>query len=120
MQLRDFIAESLKQIIDGVNEARVHAEANGARINPVLQWPRRESGFRTEGNSGSPVEPIEFDVAVTVTEGTQTKGGIGVFTGIVGMGSQGQSDSTNSSISRIKLMVPVVLPSTPLPPRRDA
>ena len=120
MQLRDFIAESLKQIIDGINEAKIHAEANGARVNPVLQWPGRDSGFRTEGNSGAPVEPIEFDVAVTVTEGTQTKGGIGVFTGIVGMGSQGQSDSMNSSISRIKFMVPVVLPSSAIPPKSDA
>ena len=62
-----------------------------------------------------PIETIEFDVAVTVTEGTQTKGGIGVFMGAVGLGSQGQSSNQNASVTRIKFSVPLVLPITPNP-----
>ena len=57
------------------------------------------------------LHPIEFDVAVTTTEGTETKGGIGVFVVAVGLGSQGKSDATNSSSSRIKFSVPIFLPN---------
>jgi hypothetical protein len=49
-------------------------------------------------DTGAIAKEIEFDVAVTVIEGTQTKGGIGVFVGPIGIGSQGQSNVSNQSI----------------------
>jgi small neutral amino acid transporter SnatA (MarC family) len=49
-------------------------------------------------------------VAVTATDGTKTKGGIGVFVGAVGLGSQGQSEELKQSMSKIKFTVPLALP----------
>jgi hypothetical protein len=98
MKLQDFVAETLKELIDGVKTAQSHAISNGARVNP--------HGLHFKENQ----QHVEFDVAVTTTEGTQTKGGIGVFVGPVGLGSQGQSDNTNSSVSRIRFSIKVVLP----------
>lgn len=116
MQLKDFVAESIKQIVDGVNEAMAYAAEKGARINPERQiLNANNASARSDPRNGASIETIEFDVAVTVTEGTQTKGGIGVFTGIVGLGSQGQSNATNSSVTRLKFVVPIALPSTPNP-----
>ncbi len=116
MELKDFVAESIKQIIDGVNEAKRYAAENGSRINPERQIHNaNNASSRADAKTGASIETIEFDVAVTVTDGTQTRGGIGVFTGIVGLGSQGQSDSSNSSVSRLRFVVPIALPSTPNP-----
>ena len=116
MQLKDFVAESIKQIVDGVSDAMEHAASKGARINPERQvFNANNAGARSDPRNGASIETVEFDVAVTVTEGTQTKGGIGVFTGVVGLGSQGQSEATNSSVTRLKFVVPIALPFTPNP-----
>jgi len=54
---------------------------------------------------------IEFDVAVTVTEGAERKGGIGVAAGIFAIGGQGKTETQSGTVSRIKFSVPVMLPS---------
>jgi len=59
---------------------------------------------------GQLVQTVEFDVAVTATEGTDTKGGIGVVAGVFALGSQGQSSEEISAVSRIKFSVPITLP----------
>ena len=63
---------------------------------------------------------IHFDVAVSISESSETKGGIGVFAGPLGpVGSQDQSDVASSSMSRIKFSIPVKLPVQPkAKPRR--
>ena len=107
MKLKDFVAETLKEIIDGVIEAQKHYSANGGVINSGdIEGPK----VGTDRHTGVPLQSVEFDVAVTTTEGTETKGGIGVFVGPIGLGSQGKSDSANSSVSRIKFSIPVILP----------
>ena len=61
------------------------------------------------------VQKVEFDVAVTASTGTATKGGIGIMVGAIGLGSQGKSEAQDSSISRIKFLVPMVLPMEDAP-----
>jgi hypothetical protein len=119
MELRDFVAESIKQIVDGVNEAKHYAAEKGGTVNPERQIHNSNNAqSRTNAKTGASIETIEFDVAVTVTEGTQTKGSIGIFMGAVGLGSQGQSNAANSSITRLRFSVPISLPSTPNPSDR--
>jgi len=59
---------------------------------------------------GIVVQFVQFDVALTVKEGTGTKGGIGVFAGVISLGSAGQSSAENASVSRVKFLVPLALP----------
>jgi hypothetical protein len=99
MDLETFVAETLRQIVKGVQTAQEHEDCKGARINPVDQYHRVH------------VKDMEFDVAVTVTEGSEKKGGIGVFTGVFGVGGQANNNTANSSVSRIKFSVPVILPT---------
>jgi hypothetical protein len=61
-------------------------------------------------HTGEVVGMVEFDVAVRATEGKETKGGIGVVAGVIGLGSSGKSDSSSGSESRIKFSIPVLLP----------
>ena len=98
MELKDFIEETLKQIISGVRSAQENAIELGAKINP-------------RGGSVVEMRNVHFDVAVGTSKETETKGGIGVVVVPGGSaGSQDQSDVASSSMSRIKFSVPVKLP----------
>ena len=113
MELETFVAETLRQIVKGVRTAQQSEDCKGSYINPGGKVVNVDGSF----HSSSPPKPcnIEFDVAVTAVEGTEKKGGIGVVAGVFGIGGQSASNMTNSSVSRIKFGVPVVLPATPNP-----
>lgn len=121
MELKDFVAESIKQIIDGVNHAKEYADMNGARVNPARQVrSSNDTTQRRDSVDGSSIETINFDVAVKAEEGTKTQGGVGVFIGVVNFGSTGASESVSSSLSRLRFSVPVALPSTSNPSKRSS
>jgi hypothetical protein len=114
VELKDFVSETLRQIIGGVREAQKLAAEHGGKVVPDKIAFRTDQGLQLwDKRDGTPIQMIEFDVAVTTTEGTTTKGGVGVFVGPVGLGSQGQSNASNQSISRIKFCVPIALPKHP-------
>ncbi len=94
MDLETFIAETLRQIVKGVETAQQHSDCKKATINYT---------------SGTTM--IDFDVAVTVSEGSnkQGKGNIGVAS-VFGIGGQANSTTANTSVSRIKFQLSVILP----------
>jgi hypothetical protein len=53
---------------------------------------------------------VDFDVPLTVTEGTGTTGGIGIVAEPFALGSTGQSTAQNSSVSRVRFSVSLALP----------
>lgn len=108
-----FISETLCQIVDGVKEAQQRATQARGGINPRLVGPIASDLMKHKlfVTSGGVAQFVEFDVALTATEGTGTKGGIGVVVGAIALGSSGQSRTENSASSRVKFSVPVVLPA---------
>jgi hypothetical protein len=118
MNLQQFISETLVQIAKGDEEANVQLKDSKAKINPrgIVTGGHSDSavyGFLAEESPDKfqkVVESIDFDVAVYAAEGTETKGGIGIMVGTIGLGSHGKSESGKSSESRIKFRVPMVLP----------
>lgn len=119
MELQIFVAETLKQIIDGVVDAQVHAKKKGAVVNPagriVSDWMSRKETKVRETDDPARGQSIEFDVAVTAGEGTQKKGGLGIIVGPVALGGQGQATANNQSVSRVKFAVPILLPAQKRP-----
>ncbi len=113
LQLEDFVSETLKQIINGVKSAQKHAAEYGARINPDSLTFRTDQGHvkMWDQKTGIVAQEVDFDVAVTTSQESKTKGGVGIFVGPVGVGSQGQSGAASQSVSRIKFNVPVVFPA---------
>lgn len=112
MDLKEFVGQALFDIVQGVLDAQTTLGANGKYINPELstqQGPLEKQG-KLVSIQGQLVQTVEFDIAVTATEGKGTKGGIGVVVGAIALGSQGQSSSESSAVSRIKFSVPVTLP----------
>src|SRR5262245_22082277 len=80
MELDEFVRKTIEQVISGVGAACKHAKANGAEIG------------------GDTLSPIEFDVAVTTTEGSETKANAGIKVAWIGIGGEGKSEATSSSV----------------------
>ena len=111
MELKDFVSQTLTQIIEGVKESQIKASELGGIVSPCLTSNHSEMGKQgILSASGRAAQIVQFDVALTVVEGTGTKGGIGVFAGAINLGSSGESKAESTSVSRIKFSVPVVLP----------
>lgn len=110
MNVQEFIKTALVEIIAGVSEARDAANEYGAIVGSDKAYGNvKEAKIITDEN-GRIISNVEFDIALSQIDSTDTKGGIGVFLGSVGVGSQGASHGENSSHSRIKFSVPVVFP----------
>jgi hypothetical protein len=112
MNIEDFVRETLVQITNGVTQAQRQLDPTGALVNPRMKAIGKEHSIgEVYMHAGEVVSFVEFDVAVGATEGKETKGGIGVVAGVIGLGSSGKSDSSSRSESRIKFKVPLLLPA---------
>ena len=107
MELNEFIENALTQIIDGVNAAAKHAKDNGAIIDPAND---KGMTFDNAATTGRKIAEVNFDVALSVSEGTGTKAGISVLRGAINLSAGGQSTAENSVVSRIRFVVPMALP----------
>ncbi len=107
MQLDDFIASTLTQIVAGIRRAQEGVAQYGAIINPQV-----------EGKAAGDLDPstltfrknVEFDVAVTVAKTTGSAAGLKVAAFGIGGSLDGKSDQQHSAVSRIKFSVLCVFP----------
>ncbi len=110
MNLEEFISTALTEIVAGVAKASNEAKTHGATIGSNKVYGYLKDAKIITDNDGKALSNVEFDIALTEANATDTKGGIGVFLGTVGLGSQGASHGESSSHSRIKFSVPIVFP----------
>ena len=118
MDLTTFIKEALVQIARGIEQANVALGDSTAIVNPRSIDPSVSNTTKVYGffNDKEPskyyriVQEINFDVAVFATEGTETRGGVGIMVATLGLGAQGKSQAGSSIESRIKFTVPMVFP----------
>jgi hypothetical protein len=112
MLLSEFVSSSITQIIDGVLEAQKHALEKGAKINPFgLSIDNPTTKIQQDYSRVEFGQVIEFDVAVTTTEGNQTQGGAGIsIASIARIGMDAKTDSSNTHVSRLKFSIPIFLP----------
>ncbi len=117
MELKEFVAETLKQVVDGIIDAQEYTKPKGATINPRGMIQNPQVGLIVADNPTRPQPPIpqmlEFDVAISVSEGKEAKAGIGVWAGAVGVGTQAKLEDGSLTVSRIKFSVPVLFPEQP-------
>ena len=107
--LQTFVADTIKAIVAGVSSAMEPVSTNGGVVNPATNsstgWPGPWSRSKGVG-----VQFVEFDVAVTSSEATDTKGGVGAMLGPIVLGSVGKSSDQQQHVSRIRFNVPLILP----------
>jgi hypothetical protein len=109
MELKDFIAETLVGIQQGVQlaiERTGKAQVSGV-INPV--WGKAS----LVGDSH--IREVQFDIAVTVTDKSSGKAAAGIKVVGIGVGGDHQHSEENARVSRIQFSVPVVPPVTEVP-----
>ena len=116
MELRDFLATTLREIIAAIADAAEYAGQHGAEVNPhTLEW-REDQGHVLiyDDETGLLATLVEFDVAITATESRErgVDGGIKVLGLHLGLGAHADSSAEMERVSRIKFNVPVVLPSS--------
>jgi hypothetical protein len=117
MELREFIALTLTQIAQGVRDAQGAAEAVGAHVNPVnlhLRGPGQLSEAAKHGAGWNPIQTVTFDVALTLDKTDMKKGRIGVAA-VFAAGVEGEIDTRNQRVNRVRFAVPILLPGHPIP-----
>ena len=103
MELKDFVAETLSQIIEGVRTAQ--AGEDGANVNAGMSGANFGGHLVNFGEFGVATR-VDFDVLVTA----ETKGGAGAKLSVFGVGVEGGGGHTAGSANRISFSVPVRLP----------
>ena len=111
MELKDFLSQTLTQIIEGVAESQQVAAGHGAAVNPAFNPMDNPARLGFINCYDGYAQLVHFDVALTVSEGTGTKAGVGVFAGTFNLGASGQSNSASSSVSHVQFNVPLILPA---------
>ena len=111
MNLQEFIRTALTDIVAGVADASKTAQEHGGSIGSMRLYGHVKENKVITDEKDNPVATVEFDIALAEASSKDTKGGIGVYLGAVGLGSQGASHGEASTHSRSKFSVPVVLPS---------
>jgi hypothetical protein len=96
MDLKTFISESIKDIFDGVIEAQDYAKKKGGKVN-VYQHDS--------------IRKIEYDIAVTASKSKvgEAKAKAKIFVVEANLG--GEVRKEDSTVSRIKFIIPVELPN---------
>ena len=96
MELKDFIEQSISEIIEALHSVKVKYNKNGRRV--VAPWTRRNDSTQTR--------QINFDIAVVSSESNTSKidgkAGISVIGGSIG----DEMNSKNENSSRIKFSIP--------------
>lgn len=112
MKLDDYVAETIKQIIKGINTAKDFGDEHGAKVNPEsASFPSGSANLIFCVDSGVPLQEIMFDIAVSVSEGSGSSESPELTVGSNSItGTSQSSESIHSSLNRIKFSIPVRLP----------
>ncbi|MEQ2352075.1 hypothetical protein [Pseudoalteromonas piscicida] len=111
MNLDKFVAETINQIIKGVSASQEYAKSLDATVNPAsARVDGNAEGYFYCSKTGVPLQTISFDIAVTVNQEKSSNGD--KFTvGSISVSSLSSESSQNTSESRIKFSVPMLLPT---------
>lgn len=113
MELKDFVSETILSIISGVEDAQKKAKEHDAFVNPggLLRNTSNVSTDAILDNSTNIyAQPVLFDIAITAEDSAQIGAKVKVFSGIFGGGINGEKESKNAIVSRVRFTVPVFFP----------
>lgn len=96
IELKDFIKATLKDIIDGVHTASIEISQDRGLIAPTVS-------NEIAANIDYDIRIVEFDVAVTATEGADNEIKAGIK--ILGFGKEFSKENTYAQ--RIKFSIPI-------------
>lgn len=110
MELKDFVAESIAQITNGILEAQERLKDQWVRVNP--KPPANASAVSPmlyTAENGAAVFPLAFDVAVSA-ENSSGGGSFGIKVLNIGIDAKENSQQTISRVSRVAFTIPIAYP----------
>lgn len=110
MELKDFIAQTLTQICQGVHEAR----SNTSQLKTVIAPRTNENGVTLMDQTSTRLaQKIHFEVLLVNQEDAGSSGGVKVAAGFFSMGGQTQNGESFSHTHKVCFDVPLVWPELP-------
>lgn len=114
MDIKDFVADTLTQICEGVVEAQARTEPLGACVSPRMSKEGRPATPYVEHTK---TQNISFDIAVEVVQSSeQTKDKpkfsieVASISASLGSGSKKEDTNSNKDAIRIQFDIPICLP----------
>ncbi len=112
MELKDFVAEALVQIQEGVQEAIERRSQNSGVAGAISPHFLDPKGFvDPKADWDKYVQKVDFDLAVNVSDkkGAEGKGSIKIFS-IADVGGSKSKSSETSTVCRVKFTIPIIPP----------
>jgi hypothetical protein len=103
MELKEFVRDTLLEVLQGINEAQLAIEVGKAKgiINPI--WKHVDKLYEH-------IQDINFDIAVTASDKASGSSGGGIKVVAADLSGKVSKEKEKSSVSRISFKVPVVPP----------
>lgn len=116
MDIKDFIKETLTQIVEGITDANKEIQGKGAfivssNLKDANGLPARELYSDDKNDLRHIVREISFDISIVVSDSEQSgvKGGLQVFSFIHSDGGI-ENNTSSSSMHKIKFSLPLAMP----------
>ena len=104
MELRNFIKQTLKDVLGGIHDAQQEIE-NGQIVPAINEqgWKGLETGLTS-------FQAIDFEVSVNAVEQEGSEAKLNVVAAVIGGGISGDSSSTAEHTAKLNFKIPVQLP----------
>ena len=98
MELKDFIKQSVSDIIDATKTIKTKYNVGHPTKHPIVNSSIYDANRKPH--------EIEFDIAVTTSENGTAKAGSKIGISVLGANINGEKGFTNENCSRIKFSIP--------------
>ena len=105
MELKDFVADILVQICEGIQQAKEETKDTGARIAPVIT---SDNYVSLDKNQAIKAQLIHFDVDIAEEKKSDKSGGIKVLLNVISANGSVRSTSQDQSTHHVSFDIPVV------------
>jgi hypothetical protein len=111
MELKEFVAETLVQIVDSIVATHSNIKDKGACVNPARLSSSSDDYILGTEDRLRLVSTIDFEVSLTETEGKEAGARIGVFFGSAGAAGKAKYETGSNAVNKVKFSIPILLPS---------
>lgn len=116
MELKDFIKGAISDIAMAISELNSEMSTIGLTVNPMDESNTYNDCVRLNyDNDERMVKDIEFNLSISVSESSETGGGIRINVLSAGM----NKEFTSSTVSTIRFSIPVVYPGSHARKKKD-
>lgn len=113
MDLKDFVSQTLVQIVEGVVEASTRVAELGGAVSPSYNANPTNAIGRSRDGQSLPVHAVDFDVAVVAGSESSMEAGGGMKISVFSASAKGSEKDREQTTSRIQFVVPLQLPVDP-------